>query len=110
MAKTLWVKGAGELTPAVKDPHQDYGEETEGPWLACWTRLPIPLRRQQDGMLVVTDRDVRNFTRFPSKDAAQDAIDADPSLPEGHAVPMLVSDWREMQTTAGRKRLAERSA
>jgi hypothetical protein len=108
-SKTIRVKGAGEPTPAVKDPHPDYGE-AGGPWLAIWTPLPIPLRRQADGMLVVTDHDVRNFTRFPSKAAAQAAIDADPTLEEGKAVPMLVSDWRDSQTTAGRTRLEERKA
>lgn len=84
--------------------------EPEGSWLVIWTPLPIPLRLQADGMLVLTDRATRNFTRFPTKAEAEQAIDADPSLPEGQAVPMLVRDWQDSQTTAGRKRLAKRKA
>lgn len=93
--RTMRVKGAGPMVPGLRDPIDGYGEEIpEERFLLLWTNLPIPMAVAPDGRIVVTSPAPpgskgpghEGFARFPTQEAAQAAIDGDPSLRAGECV------------------------
>lgn len=76
-----------------------------GAYCIVWTPLRIPLVREGNGYLVFgATRDT--FERFDTPEAAQAALDGDPTMKPDLATVMTVADYEWIRMTPGERRRA----
>lgn len=76
-----------------------------GTYCIVWTPLRIRMVREGNGHLVFgASRDT--FERFDTREAAQAALDGDPTMKPDRATVMPVADYEWMRMTPGQRRRA----